>query len=90
MEAAPAPAPPCGRLVPQLWPSTASSDPVEVVVDTLGPVALPASFTASAAAEAGGTGSIQGSLPGTELCLVAGLDNVLGVRTPMLAAPKAP
>lgn len=88
LEKTPKAEPPCGKLVPQLWPLVTSSELVEVVVDALGPLALPADFVVNAEASVGETGTMQGTVPGTSLCTLAGLDNVLGVRLPVMGHAK--
>lgn len=77
---------PCARLDPELWDDVARTEPVAVVVDLAGAPALPASFTETAR-----TGlAVQGSLPGVELCALAGLDGVARVRAAFVATPKVP
>lgn len=77
---------PCARLDAELWDDVARTEAVAVVVDLAGAPVLPASFSESARTDR----SVQGSLPGVELCALAGLEGVARVRSPFVATPKVP
>ncbi|MFZ5482384.1 MAG: hypothetical protein ACOZNI_36820 [Myxococcota bacterium] len=77
---------PCERLQSALWPAVADPAPVLVVVDRAGPVSLPATFVVEADTER----AVQGRVPGTDLCALAGLANVELVRAPFTPSPKVP
>lgn len=77
---------PCAKLDQGLWEKVGDPESVGVVVDLAGPVALPASFVVEARTEL----AVQGRLPGTELCALAGLEAVGRVREAYVARPKGP